>query len=457
MKQTLRTIKAAILVSVLAGALVAQASDKKLALTTSSPEAKAQFKQAREALEAANFQAIQGHVQNALKADSTFAMAIMLQSATQQNPQALQTLEKALKAAQNATEGERRYIQATKTYREGDAPGAIEQLQALLKDYPEDRMTWMFTAQLLQSQNRLDEAEKAYKTAMKLDDQSFRVYQLMSQLYMSQGDLEKARQVLNKAEKLSGFEQQIHTNLGTIELLTENYAKARKHYSKAVELTDRDASPFLPFFGQAWTYLYEGKHQPALELIEGYMGRYNRNGAAQNFPPVWMWNHTARIHLEFGDPKQALQDYETGYKSVPPSQLDDLQKQVWQGRMLHGKARALAKLGKFDEAQQITDQIKAMIDSDPENGNQYLPAYHYLVGYIALEKGDNSTAIEHLKQSDLTDPFHLLLLAKANEKAGNLDVARQMYQKVTESRQNNIERALSYPEAKKKLAMLSSN
>ena len=52
------------------------------------------------------------------------------------------------------------------------------------------------------------------------------------------------------------------------------------------------------------------------------------------------------------------------------------------------------------------------------------------------------------------DPFRDLLLARAYEKAGDNENARKTYLEVVNSKQNNLERALSYPEAKKKLATL---
>ena len=131
-----------ILILVLLMAVSAFAGDKKLPITTQSEKALQHYQAARAALEATNFGVIAGHLQSALQADPEFAFAWMLQSATQQNPQALETLKKAHDLAQ--TDGEKRYIAATTTYRQGDIPGAIKQLEALLQDFPEDRGTWMF-------------------------------------------------------------------------------------------------------------------------------------------------------------------------------------------------------------------------------------------------------------------------------------------------------------------------
>jgi len=95
--------------------------------------------------------------------------------------------------------------------------------------------------------------------------------------------------------------------------------------------------------------------------------------------------------------------------------------------------------------------IKKMVDEGGKDGEPFVPAYHYLAGYIRLEAGDFAQAIEHLKQSDLSDPFRKLLLARAYEKSGDAANAQKLYKEITEFNQLTFERALSYPEARKKL------
>jgi tetratricopeptide (TPR) repeat protein len=120
---------------------------------------------------------------------------------------------------------------------------------------------------------------------------------------------------------------------------------------------------------------------------------------------------------------------------------------------MHGRCRTLAKMGKHEEAWTEAQKIKKMIDEGGEPAKQYVPAWHYLAGYLQLEKGDFKTAVEELKQADANDPFHQLLLARAYEKSGAKDDAQKTYKKVVDSQQNGLERALAYPEARKKLAI----
>src|SRR5687767_3560794 len=111
-------------------------------------------------------------------------------------------------------------------------------------------------------------------------------------------------------------------------------------------------------------------------------------------------------------------------------------------------------MGKHEEAWKNAETIKKMIDEGGEEGKQFVEAYHYLAGYLKLEAGDTAAALEHLKQADKDDAFHQLLLARAYEKSGDKVNAKKVYEGIVASKQNNLERALAYPEAKKKLATL---
>ncbi|MCG3120400.1 MAG: Lipopolysaccharide assembly protein B [bacterium] len=416
-KTTLRFL--ALTVMLLATAGFAQ---KKLTLTTNSPEAKENFALAIRSLESFG-QDFGQLARKTLAADSNFAMAHMLVAATLPPQPRQKHIDKFTALAANASQGEQIYLQGMAHFYKNEDDKALEAFKQLSQMLPEDRMVCMMLGNVQRRKGNLTEAIAAFEAANKIDASLPRAASFIGDCY----------------------------------LLQEKYDKARASYKQVVGKVDPDASPFGPFFGQIWADLYEGKPDPALKTLDEYMERYNRNGAAQGFPPVWLWNHKARINLEFGRLNEALRCYEIGYKSVPPSQIDSTQKIIWLGRMHHGRARTLAKMGKHDEAWKIVEQVKKMIEDGGKEGEQFWPSYHYLAGYVVLEKGDYPAAIEHLKQTDLTDPFHKVLLARAYVKTGDKAQAVKLCEEIVKFTTNNIERALSYPEAKKILAAYASN
>ena len=233
-----------------------------------------------------------------------------------------------------------------------------------------------------------------------------------------------------------------------------DYGRAREMYQLARSKTPEGVAPGQPTFSTAYTYLYEGNVDQALETLRAYLEDYRKTSAAADLPEVFIWNSMARINLENGRLEEAMKAYEKGFESVPGSKLPEEQKKIWLGRLHHGRGRTLARMGRHDEAWAEAETIKKMIDEGGEAGKPFEPAYHYLAGYVKLEKGDYAAAIEHLKQADPDDPFHKLLLARAYEKAGDRDNARKAYQDVVDSPQNNLDRALAYREAKTKLRAL---
>jgi tetratricopeptide (TPR) repeat protein len=234
-------------------------------------------------------------------------------------------------------------------------------------------------------------------------------------------------------------------------LLNGNYAKAQELFKASLAKQVKNSAPFGPNYGMAYSYVYQGDIKSAVKTLEAYAAEYQTSTQQPNFPAVFIWNSIARLHLEYGKAEDAMKAYEKGYETIPSSNLDEIQKKTWLGRMHHGKARTLAKMGKGDEAWKEAELIKKMIDESGKEGEQYLPAYHYLTGYLKLESRDYAKAIEELKQSDLTDPFHKLLLARAYENSGDTAAAQKLYKEITEFNQLTLERALAYPEAKKKL------
>jgi tetratricopeptide (TPR) repeat protein len=325
--------------------------------------------------------------------------------------------EKALALAEKASEGEREYIGAVLQFRAGERDKALPRLQALAVKYPDERLVQMMLGQVYVAAAKPAEARAAYQRAIAIDPSLPRVYAF----------------------------------LGNLELLADNYAKAREAYTKAASMAPKGAIPFNAVFGTVFTHIYEGQFDVAAQKIEAMREDYRKNNGAAQFPEVFIWNALARVHLENGKPELALEEYKKGYESVPASSLPDDQKKAWLGRMHHGMGRALAKLGKHDEAWKQAETIKAMIEAGGEQGKQYWPAYHYMAGYLKLEAGDYKAAVEHLGQADKTDAFHLLLLARAYEKAGDGENAAKTYKTIVDSQQVSMERALAYPEAKRKL------
>lgn len=414
-----------VVVAALVGAaspVLAATSSGRFEWTTKSAEAKRLLGEIQGRIENFQFGTETGALaQKLVAADPGFAMGAYYLSAVTPPPENQRHLDRAVELAKKASEGERRFIDAmviARANQGANVKDAIAPLEKLGADYPNERLVQVILGQVYQGSNEAEKAHAAFEKANRIGPPSARVRSFLASDDLIQGDYAHARQVFLDVEK--GL--------------------------------PRGAAPFALRYGLTFAYLYEGKVDEALDSLKTYLAEYKDSGAAQGFPEVFIWNSIARIDLENGRLDEAMKAYESGYRSVPGSGLPEDQKQIWLGRLRHGRCRVLAKMGKHEEAWAEAEGVKKMIDDGGEQGKQFLPAYHYLAGYLKLEVGDAKAAIEELKQADPQNPFHTLLLARAYEKDGDKASARKAYQTVLDSRQNGLERALAYPEAKRKLS-----
>ena len=399
----------------------AAAPGKRFEWTTASPAAKQGLLEVQQRIESFQFGPDTIAVaQKVVAADPEFAMGVYYLSAVTPPPENEKHLERAVVLSKKASDGERRFIDAMVVARANqgaDFLKAIPALEQLAADYPGERLVQVILGQIYQGT-----------------------------------DAGKARAAFRRADEIGPPSPRVRAFLANEDLVAGEYEKARRTFLDVEKSLPKGSAPFAVRYGLAFSYLYEGQVDPALEALQAYLAEYRDSGAAQGFPEVFIWNSIARVNLENGRLDAAMKAYEKGYESVPGSSLPEDQKQVWRGRLQHGQCRVLAKMGKHEQAWTEALGVKKMIDDGGEAGKQYLPAWHYLAGYLKLEAGDYDTAIVELKQANAQDPFHQLLLARAYEKKGARAEARAAYQAVVDSGQNNIERALAYPEAKRKLA-----
>jgi tetratricopeptide (TPR) repeat protein len=390
--------------------------------TTRSADAKQRLAEIQQRIESFQFGAETVEAARKLvAADPQFAMGVYYLSAVTAPPESDQQLEKAVALSKQVSDGERRFIDAMVVARANQGANfkdAIPALEKLAADYPGERLVQVILGQIYQGAGEADKARAAYRRADEIGPPSPRVRAFLANEDLVQGDYDKARQTFLDVEKS----------------------------------LPKGSAPFAVRYGLAFAYLYEGQVDPAIEALQTYLAEYKDSGAAQGFPEVFIWNSIARIDLENGRLDAAMKAYEKGFESVPGSSLPDDQKQLWRGRLMHGQCRVLAKMGRHDEAWAEGEKLKKMIDDAGDAGKQYVRSWHYLAGYLKLEAGDPAAAVAELSQIEQRDPFQELLLARAYEKSGARDAARKSYRAVVDSQQNGLERALAYPEAKKKVA-----
>ena len=125
--------------------------------------------------------------------------------------------------------------------------------------------------------------------------------------------------------------------LANDDLIKGNYDKARRHLPRGGEDAAEGRGAFRRPLRPRVQLPLRGPGRPRARALKTYLAEYKDSGSAQGFPEVFIWNSIARINLENGRLDAAMQAYEKGYKSVPGSSLPEDQKQVWLGRLQHGR------------------------------------------------------------------------------------------------------------------------
>lgn len=238
-----------------------------------------------------------------------------------------------------------------------------------------------------------------------------------------------------------------HLAMGIVLDLMGRYGEARDHLTTAIENAPAELKANA-LTAMAVSYVFErrvgdaaGFYQQVYDLD---VDANRPAGAAATA------NALGRLYLETGDTKKARQWYETGYEMArrqpdePASQLA-----LWELRWLHAQGRIAAREGRAD-ARRFVDQARVLVAKTPALKDEG-PTVAYLAGYVALHTGDVAAARKELASASQTDPFNLMLMAEAAERAGDAAAAKDYWSRILALNGHGIQHALSRPVALRRL------
>lgn len=272
--------------------------------------------------------------------------------------------------------------------------------------------------QLIQ-EGRLDEALSLYRTVLKAQPDSSPANHGAGVVLDLKGKTAEARPYLQKAIDVSG----------------DPLAKVRAERTMAMSWA---------FAGDCeQTVKYE---QMAIQYYASIKDFYEQGQIA---------DEAARVCLDNGKFDTAYQWYMTGHDlGLKQPDLTAERKHLWEFRWEHAQARIAARKGNQTEAAKHVAAAKAILDSDPELAKAQSIFFPYLVGYVALYRGDHETAAAELLKANPNDPFIQALLGDAYEAMGQKEKAATAYEKAAGSTAHNPPTAYARSYAEKKLKAL---
>jgi serine/threonine protein kinase/Flp pilus assembly protein TadD len=438
-------------------------------ITSSSPEAYRYYSEARKYhLRYEYREAIQLY-EKAVSIDPEFAMAYRGMAAAYGNigdsEKDKESIKKALELSDRISERERLQIQGQFYYQsERTYDQAIEAFNKLIEIYPDDVLGNSYLGLIYSTIEEEEEAVEKLKVCVEVQKDLLNCGNLAG-AYQVIGLYDDAMQVLEDYLRTEQDIPQVHVDLGRNHLYQGKYQLALEEADKAFLLNPRYSSSFylrgdayflngdfdkaeeeylkiLELSGDRTTHLGPKVRIAALCLAQGKIDKGKSeleevmSLATELNLKAWQAGPLS-YHSYF----VSLKDFEQAIKEVEKAlikyqELDDLQGQrfslLWKG-MYH------IKMGSIDEAQKISHELKDLIE---KGLNKKAMRYYYgLEGAIELENKNYEKAIQHFNkaisllpfQSEMFDEhiFFMEPLARAYYKSGDLDKAREEYEKIT--------------------------
>jgi len=359
--------------------------------------------------------------EDAVALDPEFALALAKLAAIHRNLGNEKALfmyaERAFASRHRATLRERYSIEAKYYNLHEETVGrAIEVYRKLLDRFPDDSARWNFGIVL----HNIERTEDAIAELENLRRRGMINAGTLSLSYAELGDYEKGLEVQREAIAQLPDAWNNYRNLGLYLTLGGRYDEALEAWDKfeahmtwrpyvsygrwevyalreewtaakaAAEQILRSEAPFWRWRGWrtiAWNELYGGYSERSLDALERSRDSYNDPTRYRGYARA----QAAHVHLARGEEEQAIAETKIGRHEGRGEPAE------WQSIFYEGIA--LARLGRFEEAQAMAEHLQKRTESIPSEKEKRRT--QHLLGEIALARGDAKSAVENLEAAQL--------------------------------------------------------
>jgi serine/threonine protein kinase/tetratricopeptide (TPR) repeat protein len=423
-------------------------------VTTHSPEAYQHYLEGVDQLWKHYEPEAERSFRKALEYDSTFAMAyywLAKIERVQMGPLQQELAAKAVQYSGHVGEKERHYINALAARLSQDYGDAIDELQALLKAYPDEKTAVYILGVIYFNDMRDFDKGIPYLTkAIEIDPLYANAYNTLAYAYLKSGDFEKALWAINKYisispeepnpydsmgdiyadfgkidEAIASYQEALEikpdfywslTKLGDMYLAKKDYEEAALYYRRACASTDPDTRS-QGRYSMGLLHLYQGKLEEALEVLGDGIGT-DRMEQTEGIWCAEKYFLRASILEEMKDLDGAIGEAEAG--------LD-----LW-SRALHYRVDyykpyyvdLLARNGDMAAAEMVALDLKSHLE-EMDQSQRF--TYWLAVANVERAKGDLNAAVAHLQMAAKEASNHIFYvrfcLASAYLEVGKLGEA----------------------------------
>lgn len=428
----------------------------KIAVTTMSSEAEAEFIKGRELFEKLRQRESLEYFENAFAKDNNFAMAYYYHSLA--NPTAkgfFDDLDNAVANTENVSEGERLIILALQAAVDGNQKLQEQHLKKLVELYPNDERAHGQLGQFYFAQQKyelaiqhlkksteispdyslsynmlgysyrnlsnFDDAEKSFKKYIELIPDDPNPYDSYAEMLLKQGRYDESIVQYKKALEVNPDFFASHMGISNNLIFQKKYDQAKENCNNCYDIAKNDGERRFALFTMTVAYVDEGDIDGAMEQMQKQFeiaSAINDAGAMTGD-----LNTMGNILYEAGRYDEARQKFIDALRVMMESDLSEEVKANNKRLAIYNEGRLQLKTGDLEDAKKMAVDFS----NQAKNANNTFQIWlsHYFNGLIALEEEDFKTAISEFKSGNLQNPqtHHKLALAYLGD--GNTEEAKK--------------------------------
>ncbi|HEX5833824.1 MAG TPA: tetratricopeptide repeat protein [Pyrinomonadaceae bacterium] len=417
------------------------AAPGKIAITTSSEEARKEFLAGRDLAERLRITDSVAHFDKAISLDPNFALAELNRAnASPTAKEFFEHLNKAVTLSAKASDGERLLIQAAEAGANANPTKQKEILEQLVAAYPNDERAhfnlggYYFGQQdfaqaighykkatelapdystaynilgyAYRQNEAYNDAENAFKKYIELIPNDPNPYDSYAELLLKMGRFDEAITQYNKALAIDPNFINSHFGIAAALAYKGQAAEAQSELQKITAKARSDGERRTALFGQMVVAADSGKLDQALAEAEK---QYALSQKTNDMPAMaGDLQLKGNILLEMGKPDDARKAYEQALKTTTDSNLSQDNKD--NAALFHHYNLARVAIAKKDLATAKTETETFRKGAEAAKNPNQLKQAHELAGRIALEEKSYDSAIAELAQANQQNPDVLYLL-----------------------------------------------
>ena len=476
----------AVFVYILSSGCTKKEDEGKIAVTTTSTEAKDDFLKGRELFEKLRARESLQFFENAISKDKNFAMAYYYHSlANPTNKGFFEDLDNALKNSEKISEGEQLFIKALKAGVDGDQKKQEDVLLKLVQVYPNDERAHFQIGQFYFGQQKFDlavdhlkkctdlapdysnaynmlgysyrslenysEAEKSFKKYIELIPNDPNPYDSYAEMLSKIGRYEESIEQYKKALSINPSFFNSHMGISNNLIYMNKYEDAIENSNSALAIAKNDGEKRFALFTNTVAYVDAGKTGEALSEMDKQfeIAKNNNDPGAMNGDLNLMGN----ILFEAGRFDEAKIKFAEALKVIEDSKLAEEVKDNNRRLNLYNMGRIALMTGNVEEAKKLAEEFS--MKSEKANSTFQIWLAHSFNGLIALQQKEYKKAISEFEKSNMQNPQTFYYLSIAHSKDGNTAEAKKFANKCANfNALININQSFVRNKAKEMLASL---